>query len=277
MHSGAPFAKKGGSELALPKMDVPIDVLHWEVFLPQQYQVKDFGGDAIAASLVPAESLGSVVFFNTNGGTNGYHSEYGRNSGSVIKIAPGAADAPLGQGQIGGIITDPQGAVVAGATVKVQNLDMGGTTTVTTDSSGYWRMAGMRPGRVKIEAAAQGFKTATRTATYDPYHPSSYDFRLGVGNVSETVEVSSEAPIVEGLNSSSHNNEDRKKARKELAQQEMAPSANVVELQKRVAGVLPVRVDVPRAGSSYKFVRPLVLDEETKVTFSYKMSEKKNR
>ena len=49
------------------------------------------------------------------------------------------------------------------------------------------------------------------------------------------------------------------------------------ELQKRVAGVLPVRVDVPRAGSSYKFVRPLVLDEETKVTFSYKMSEKKNR
>ena len=57
----------------------------------------------------------------------------------------------------------------------------------------------------------------------------------------------------------------------------MAPSANVVELQKRVAGVLPVRVDVPRAGSSYKFVRPLVLDEETKVTFSYKTSEKKSR
>jgi hypothetical protein len=47
-------------------------------------------------------------------------------------------------------------------------------------------------------------------------------------------------------------------------------SANVVSLQKRVAGVLPVAVDVPRAGTSFSFVRPLVLDEETKVTFSYR-------
>src|SRR5207249_1683221 len=30
MHSGAPFAKKGGSDISLPKMDVPIDLLQWE-------------------------------------------------------------------------------------------------------------------------------------------------------------------------------------------------------------------------------------------------------
>ena len=47
-------------------------------------------------------------------------------------------------------------------------------------------------------------------------------------------------------------------------------SANVTNLQKRVAGVLPIPIDVPRAGTSFSFVRPLVLDEETKVTFSYK-------
>ena len=47
-------------------------------------------------------------------------------------------------------------------------------------------------------------------------------------------------------------------------------SINVMNLQKRVAGVLPVAIDVPRAGTSFSFVRPLVLDEETKVTFSYK-------
>lgn len=41
-------------------------------------------------------------------------------------------------------------------------------------------------------------------------------------------------------------------------------------LQRRVAGALPVAVDVPRAGTSFKFVRPLVLNGETKVTFSYK-------
>ena len=43
-----------------------------------------------------------------------------------------------------------------------------------------------------------------------------------------------------------------------------------MNLQKRVAGVLPIRVDVPRAGNSYRFVRPLVIDEETKVTFNYR-------
>jgi hypothetical protein len=47
-------------------------------------------------------------------------------------------------------------------------------------------------------------------------------------------------------------------------------SANVMNLQRRVAGVLPVAIDVPRAGTSFSFVRPLVLDEETKVTFSYR-------
>jgi len=60
-----------------------------------------------------------------------------------------------------------------------------------------------------------------------------------------------------------------REARKAAAQVENAPSSNVMNLQKRVAGVLPIRVDVPRAGNSYRFVRPLVIDEETKVTFNY--------
>jgi len=47
-------------------------------------------------------------------------------------------------------------------------------------------------------------------------------------------------------------------------------SANVFALQQRVAGVLPVAVDVPRTGTSYRFVRPLVVSEETKLAFNYK-------
>jgi hypothetical protein len=37
-----------------------------------------------------------------------------------------------------------------------------------------------------------------------------------------------------------------------------------------VAGVLPIAIDVPHAGTSFQFVRPLVVDEETRLTFSYK-------
>jgi len=48
-------------------------------------------------------------------------------------------------------------------------------------------------------------------------------------------------------------------------------SLNVQNLQKRAAGVLPVRLDVPRAGQSHTFVRPLVMDEETRVSFRYKL------
>ena len=50
-------------------------------------------------------------------------------------------------------------------------------------------------------------------------------------------------------------------------------SVNVQNLQKRAAGVLPVRLDVPRAGQSHTFVRPLVIDEETRVSFRYKLKK----
>jgi hypothetical protein len=49
-----------------------------------------------------------------------------------------------------------------------------------------------------------------------------------------------------------------------------SPSQNVFNLQRRVAGILPVRIEVPRSGRSYRFVRPLVLGEETRITFQYK-------
>jgi hypothetical protein len=61
----------------------------------------------------------------------------------------------------------------------------------------------------------------------------------------------------------------RKEKKQQDLQQNVA-SANVFNLQKKVSGVLPVRIDVPRAGASYRFARALVLDEETKLTFNYK-------
>ena len=48
------------------------------------------------------------------------------------------------------------------------------------------------------------------------------------------------------------------------------PSQNVINLQRKTAGVLPVRVDIPRAGASHQFVKPLVVDQETLVSLNYK-------
>jgi hypothetical protein len=64
-------------------------------------------------------------------------------------------------------------------------------------------------------------------------------------------------------------NDARRDSRDQYAAQAAAPSANVQSLQRRAAGVLPVRIDVPRAGTSHRFLKPLVVDEETMVQFRY--------
>ncbi len=60
------------------------------------------------------------------------------------------------------------------------------------------------------------------------------------------------------------------RAQTEAAFEVTQPSANVLNLQQRASGVLPIRVDVPRAGVSHRFVKPLVIDQETTVTLRYK-------
>jgi hypothetical protein len=271
MLSGTPFARKGGSELALPSMDVPISLLEWELFLPEQYKVKDFGGDAIAASLLPAAMM-------EPGYSRGFGSGYTYATGSfgtpqgvdqLSLFIPAVPPGPMQPGQIGGIVVDQQGAVISGAEVKVTSLENGASTTTTTDGSGQWVVsAGMPSGRLRIEATARGFQTSVGNVSYDAARPSRFDARLNVGAAMSTVEVTAEAPMIEHRGKKDRDKERDEKKAEALAQSGV--SSNVLNLQKRVAGVLPVRVDVPRAGNSYRFARALVLDEETKVTFNYR-------
>lgn len=255
MHSGTPFAKKGGSEISLPKMDVPITVLNWEVFLPEQYKVKDFGGDALNASLLPE----SPQMFETMGLATGSF-QAGVGVGAVAGISP----VVLLPGQVGGYIVDPQGAVVPGTRVTVKQLDTGLQRSTVTDSSGRWIVSGLPSGRVQVRVDKPGFKSVQQAISFDANNPTSFNFSLPIGGTTETVEVTSEAEV----------QKDSRRIERDLKKQAQlnanSASSNVYNLQQRVSGVLPVRFDVPRAGNSYSFVRPLVLDEETKLTFTYK-------
>src|SRR4029077_13052915 len=157
MHSGAPFAKKGGSDLSLPKMDVPINLLQWEVFLPEQYKVKDFGGDAIAANLLPpssrdvsgAEEFDRLSVFGRVSAVTDYE---------MVSLLPG---------QLGGIIVDPTGAVVANAQVTVTHLDTGAIRNVVTDNSGRWIVSNMPSGQAKIAVNSTGYKQLVTQINYD--------------------------------------------------------------------------------------------------------------
>jgi hypothetical protein len=250
MHSGAPFAKKGGADLSLPSMDIPISLLNWEIFLPEQYKVKDFGGDVIAANLVPPAFRENTVAY--------FYDMPREDQASRVTIAP------LLPGQLGGVLADPSGATLPNAHITVTQPDRGFTMSTVTDQQGRWVVSNLPSGNIRIRAEAPGFKTTVRDAVYDSNQPSTFSFALSLGNVSETVEVQAQTLTLNGRNYS-----ELEQLKKNVPQQ-AAASANVMNLQRRVAGVLPVAVDVPRAGTSFSFVRPLVLDEETKVTFSYK-------
>jgi hypothetical protein len=264
MHSGAPFAKKGGADLSLPSMDIPISLLTWEVFLPEQYKVKDFGGDVIAAKRVPTPFREEDAINAGNRDSNVY-------SNASMEAPPG---------QMGGSVTDPSGAVVPNARVTI-TASNGGSRTATTDGQGRWAIAGLESGNFKAKTEMLGFRTSTFNLNYDASKPSSYNFPLTVASVAETVEVSSTMAQTTKSGTNAFQGEafggpingqsitSLVMLAPGVAKQNAA-SENVLNLQRKVAGVLPVPVDVPRAGTSFSFVRPLVLDEETKVTFSYK-------
>jgi hypothetical protein len=263
MHSGAPFAKKGGSELSLPGMDIPVDLLNWEVFLPERYKVKDFGGDVMSADLVPP------AFVEANGagverlGINPISS----NGAFVFNAAPKPLPQRLLHGQIGGIVVDPSGAVVPNANVSI-TYPTGAQTNLRTNAEGEWVANGLSlGGPVKLKVDASGFKSQVQSFFYNSDAPQPVNTNLQVGNVSETVEVSAGAVESRDFDRLEQFGKLEKK-QAQLAQSQ--PSVNVLNLQKRVAGVLPIAVEVPHAGTEFHFVRPLVLNEETKVTFTYK-------
>lgn len=263
MHSGTPFEKKGGADLSLPSMDIPISILNWEVFLPERYKVKDFGGDVIAANRVPEPVREEVA----RQGQFVFRKE----ATSGPNYAPAEMQSPAGQ--MGGYVTDQTGAVVANAQVTVTSADNGMSRSTLTDANGHWTVMALPSGNYKVKLESSGFKTNVSNVRYDSNQPSMYQGVLSLGMAAETVEVTAEAPTVntETATVSSLNGRNFSRVTP-LAPGAVSLSAstNVVNLQKKVAGVLPVPIDVPRAGTSFSFVRPLVLDEETKVTFSYK-------
>src|SRR5438874_2265846 len=103
------------------------------------------------------------------------------------------------KGSISGTITDPQGAVVSGATVKATNLSTGAVLQTTTDSSGLFRFSLIPASEYKVEIGATGFKTAVQNNIIVSAGRDSGlgAVKLTVGETSTTVEVAAEAPLIE--------------------------------------------------------------------------------
>jgi hypothetical protein len=100
-------------------------------------------------------------------------------------------------GDIAGDVTDSSGAVVPNASVTAVSAATGLTRTVTTSSSGSYRLPELPIGSYKVSSEAQGFKTAVQSLEVSAGAVTHGDFKLTLGQRTETVEVQGAAPLVD--------------------------------------------------------------------------------
>ena len=101
-------------------------------------------------------------------------------------------------GSISGIVTDPSGAVVVGATVTVVNPQTGINSAIHTDKSGFYNFPDLAVGTYDLQVAQTGFRSfEQKTIVVEANSAIRIDVHLNLGEVSEKVTVTSQAVRVE--------------------------------------------------------------------------------
>ena len=101
-------------------------------------------------------------------------------------------------GSIAGIVTDPSGAVISGATVAATDTQTGAKATVTTDAQGFYKFSTLAVGTYDLQVSQVGFKSYTKTGVViDANSSLRVDVALQVGAINEKVEVRTDMVHVE--------------------------------------------------------------------------------
>jgi len=101
-------------------------------------------------------------------------------------------------GTISGVVTDPSGAVIPGATVLAINSQTGVKAAVTTDAKGFYSFPALPIGTYDIEISQIGFRAYKRNGVVvDANSAIRADVSLQVGTISEQVEVRTDSVHVE--------------------------------------------------------------------------------
>lgn len=114
---------------------------------------------------------------------------------AALLLAVPPAFAQTATGNVFGNVTDTSGAVLPGATVSISGE--AGTRSTITGSDGTFRFLNMDYGDYKVSISLPGFATATRNVTVVTGTSAQVTVSLGVGGLTDTVEVSAEAPLVD--------------------------------------------------------------------------------
>ena len=96
-----------------------------------------------------------------------------------------------------GQVRDTTNAVVPGATVAITNLETGLRRSAKTDDAGRFNFPQLKPGTYSVKAEAQGFEPQQNDNVISGLgQKQTVDFTLRVARSNETVEVNSEAPLI---------------------------------------------------------------------------------
>jgi outer membrane receptor protein involved in Fe transport len=123
----------------------------------------------------------------------------------VFLIAASTAPIAFAQTSSGvtGVVTDSSNAVVPEARVLVVNIDTGAERSTQTNEAGYFNQPFLTPGNYRITVEKEGFKPTVRTnVRLEVNQMARLDFSLELGAVTELIEVTGSAPLLESSSSS---------------------------------------------------------------------------
>ena len=116
-------------------------------------------------------------------------------------IASRPLSAQVSGATLSGLVTDPSGAAVPGASLSINNTATGETRTVITDAGGLYSAPNLLPGKYDVKASAAGFATEMLSGiTLTVGAQMMLNINVKVGQISQTVEVTAAAPQVELTN-----------------------------------------------------------------------------
>ena len=99
-----------------------------------------------------------------------------------------------------GTITDAQGGAVVGAKVSVKHNATGIVTDSTTNGAGNYNIVNLQPGDYAVSVSSTGFSTTTTKVTLTVGAQQELSLSLKVGDMSQLVEVTGAAPVIETEN-----------------------------------------------------------------------------
>lgn len=98
---------------------------------------------------------------------------------------------------LSGVVSDDTGAALPGVTITLVNRNTGASQTLVTSEVGHYRAVNVQPGPYEVTAELSGFTASKKAITLFVAADATVDFALGVAELSETLTVVGETPLVE--------------------------------------------------------------------------------